>query len=218
MLHALSSCWALDGQHKTDYGARLCAFANTHRVESLVLLNLLAPVADPASLLLSDEFRSEVDEDSALARHARHGGGSVTWVLGHGDRVLCNKRFADVRRRIENAGVRIVDTKAPVLDRDALGEPTLAGLVLAMPGPALVWHWPWAKIPPVCTVERAAEDAAALIGPGVRAVVDDLPGQPSYARLGSHAGRGIWHGRPGGPGYALLLDAEDARGARMVEL
>ena len=230
MTHLISTAWALsDTTAPTGFGEDLANFALRERIERVVIANVLAVGCDPWKVFGGLAFHEELGEFSPLVRNAHQL--NLTWILGAGDRVLGNAKFAHIKTRLENRGVTFIDSPAPVLQHDHLGKPILV-MVMADGRPNMavgkVKHTLksrlWLAKPRLDQDTSSTEGyirslaTRMAIDLGVKVITHDLPALPSWQRIGPHAGSGVWFGCPGNPPNALLLDAEEPWNAKLIRL
>jgi len=231
MMHLISAAWNLsDATAPTGFGEDLANFALRERIERVVIANVLAAGCDPWKVFGGLAFHEELGEFSPLVRNANQL--NLTWILGSGDRVLGNAKFAHIKTRLENRGVTFLDSPAPVLQHDHLGKPILAmvmadgreGIAVAgkrwIPMLSRLFGKALASAQDTPTTENYIRAMSVRMAQqdDIRIVVHDLDSLPSWQRIGPHAGSGVWFGCPGNPPNALLLNAEEPWGAKLLRL
>jgi hypothetical protein len=229
MTFLISSCWRLNEKSEPNgWGDALACFALKENVDRVILMNVLDRLTEPWRVFGGEAFRAELDEHSPLTRNANRYG--LTWVLGANDRVLGKPEFRAVKGRLENRGVTFIDNRAAILDRDGAGNPKFVALSIDGDSGWSVYKtrqtplsWLRLRPPLTCQNDPLTEDvvhnlAWKMAQNQTVAVVHDLPRRASWARLGPHAGYGVWVGCAGRPGDCLLVDPDEPGRARVLSL
>lgn len=230
MRFLISAAWHLsDTAAPTGFGDDLASFVLREQVDRTVIANVIAPGVEPWKVFGSVAFHDELDEFSPLVRNAHQIG--LHWILGAGDRVLGNPKFAHIKARLENRGVTFVDSPAPVLEHDQFGRPKLVMVMtegnerLTVVEKPRATPWSWLR-PRIITIPNMPCTEAGLramalqmsVADNVRVVLHDLPVPSNWQRIGPHAGQGVWFGCPGQPPNVLLLDPDEPWGAKLIRL